>query len=69
MRNPWIGLLLLDPGSATRTTLPSRRAAVLISVRTFSRTINNNLSNINENLQPPEVMQVLAGSVIVEVTL
>ena len=69
MRNSWIGISLLHPGSATRAAHSSRWTAAYTAVLTSSRTIRNSLFNGYENLQIREGRSNLFGRSTREVTL
>ena len=69
MRNSWIGISLLDSGSATRAARSSRWTAAYTAVLTSSRTIRNSLFNGYENLQIREGRSHLFGRSTREVPL
>lgn len=69
MRNSWIGISLLDSGSATRAAHSSRWTAANTAVPTSSRTIRNSLFNEHENLQIRAGRSNLFGRSTREVTL
>jgi hypothetical protein len=69
MKSSWIGISLLDPGSATRASHSSRWTAAYTAVLTSSRTIRNSLFNSHKNLQIREGKSNLSGRSTLEVTL